>query len=91
MEWCPPVAQLAAQDRLVILGCRVRQTVTAVAWAATARVLLVATVSWAGTVEAVLPPLVCSCGGDDAVDEQEPAVGEPSVEELCMEEPFHSR
>jgi hypothetical protein len=46
----------ATQDRLVILGCRVCQTVTAVARAATTRVLLVAMVPWAGIMEEVLPP-----------------------------------
>jgi hypothetical protein len=42
------MARPATQDRLVILGCRVREMVVVVARAATARVLLVVTVTWAG-------------------------------------------
>jgi predicted metal-binding membrane protein len=73
------VARPAAQDRLVILGCRVRQTVTA-------RVLLVVTVPWTGTVRVVSSPLVRSCGGDDTACVQEPSMEEPNVEVLCVEE-----
>jgi hypothetical protein len=82
MEWRPPVARPAAQDRLVILGCRVCQLVAVVAWPVTTRVLLAETVPWVGTVGAVSLPLVHSCGGDGAT-----GVQEPSVEVLCVEEP----
>jgi hypothetical protein len=65
--------------------------VAAVAWVATALVILVATVPWVGTVGAVTPPLVRSYGGDGAADEQELGVEELFVEELCVDESFHSR
>jgi hypothetical protein len=81
MEWRPPVARPAAQDRLVILECWVHQMVAVVARVATARVLLVVMVPWAGTEGAVSPPLYHSCGGNGAADEQDPSV----------EEPFYSR
>jgi hypothetical protein len=64
--------------------------VAVVVRAATAWVILVMAPS-IGTKGAVLPPLVCSYGGDGAVDVQEPDVVESSVEELCVEEPFHFR
>jgi hypothetical protein len=67
----------AAQDRLVILGCRVRQMVAVVARSASAQVLLVAMVAWASTEGVMSLPLVCSCGGGSAADEQEQGV------ELC--------
>jgi hypothetical protein len=65
--------------------------VAVVAEVVTARVLLAVMVSWAGTMGVVSPPLVRSCGGDDAVDVQEPGVEESSVEVLCMEEPSDFR
>jgi hypothetical protein len=83
----PSVAWPAAQDRLVILGCRVLKMVAVMARAATAQVPLVATVPWASTKGVVPPPLVRSCGGDGATDEKELGVEEPSVEELCVEKP----
>jgi hypothetical protein len=55
--------------------------------AATARVILVVMAPSVGTVGAVSPPLVRSCRGDDAASMQEPSVAEPSLEELCVEEP----
>jgi hypothetical protein len=73
------VAPSAAHDRLVTLGCRVRQTMTTVTQVATARVLLVVTVLWAGTMDAVSPPLVCSYKGNSATDVQEHGAVEPSV------------
>jgi hypothetical protein len=91
MEWRPPVARLAAQDQLVILGCRVRQMVVMVAHKVTARVLLAVTVPLASTVGVVLPPLVRSCGGDGGAVLQEPGMMEPSVEESYMEEPSNFR
>jgi hypothetical protein len=90
-EWCPPVVQPAAQDRLVILGCRVCQTVAVVARAVIALVLLAVTVPWAGTVGAVSLPLVRSCGCDGAASVQEPGVEKPSAEVLCVEEPSDFR
>jgi hypothetical protein len=49
--------------------------------ASTTRVILVVIAPWVGTAGAVSLPLVRSCGGISAADEQEPDVGEPSVEE----------
>jgi hypothetical protein len=60
MEWRPPVAWPVAQDQFVILGCRVRQTVAAVARATTARMLLATMVPCAGTVGAVVD-LILGC------------------------------
>jgi hypothetical protein len=60
--------------------------VAVVVRAVTARVILMVMAPSVGTVGAMSPPLVCSCGGDDAADVQEPGVVEPSVEE-----PFHFR
>jgi hypothetical protein len=82
MEWRPPVARPAAQDQLVILGCRVRQMVAVVARAVTARVLLAGTVPWASTVGTVSSPLVCSYGDNGAT-----GMEEPNMEVLCVEEP----
>jgi hypothetical protein len=63
--------------------------VAVVVRAATARVILVVMAPSARTKGEMLPPLVCYCRGDDTADLQEPGVVEPSVEELCVEEPFH--
>jgi hypothetical protein len=59
--------------------------VAVAARAAMAWVILMVIVPWAGTVGPVLPPFVRSCGGGGAV-----GVQEPDVEELYMEESFHS-
>jgi hypothetical protein len=59
--------------------------------AATARMILVVMAPSAGTMRVVSPHLVRSYGGNGATDVQEPSVVEPSVEELCVEKPFHFR
>jgi hypothetical protein len=58
--------------------------VVVVARSASAWLLLAVMVPWTGTEGVVSLPLVRSCGGDNATDEQE-----PGMEELCVEEPFY--
>jgi hypothetical protein len=83
-----PFGGLASRTRSTRnLGCRVCHMVAVVARAVTARVLLVVMVPLAGTMGVVLPPLVRSCGGDNAPVLQEPGVVEPNVEEPYVEEP----
>jgi hypothetical protein len=71
---------------LASLGCRVYRMVAVVVRTTTIRVILVVMAPSIGTEGVVLQPLVCSCGGAGV---QKPGVVEPSVEELCMEEPIH--
>jgi hypothetical protein len=61
--------------------------VAAAARAVTARVILVVMVPWASTAGVVSSPLVRSCGGVDATDEQELGMVESMEEEPCVEEP----
>jgi hypothetical protein len=59
--------------------------VASAARAATAWVLLVVMVPWADTAVAVMSPLVRSCGGVGATDEQEPSVESPMLGEVSLD------
>jgi hypothetical protein len=72
------VARPAAQDRLVILGCRGHQIVVVVARVGSAQVLLAVMVR---TLGAASPPMVCSYRGDAVADVQELGMEGSSVEE----------